>query len=152
MRCRIFSELRGGDVMALRFGVPAHIAYELFGEIEPKVVVIEFLTREIAGPFRAQQCGEQLCALIDPESPRYFVLDFRHVRSIGSTGFAELVSFVRKAGRVTICNMPPSLELGASIIGLDEFADFAPDRQSAIDAALRATDWRRGALAPEFVS
>ncbi len=132
--------------MASRSWVAAHIAYELIGELEPTMVVIEFLTREIGSPILARQFGEQLCSLIDPDSPRYFVLDFKNVRMIGSTGFAEIVSFVRKAGRVAVCNMPATLELGAAIIGLEDHAEFALDRQSAIDAGMKEIDRRRRAV------
>ena len=127
--------------MASRSCAQAHIAYESIGELEPKVVVIEFLTRDIGSPIVARQLGEQLCSLIDPDFPRYFVLDFKNVRMIGSSGFAEIVSFVRKAGRVVICNMPATLQLGAAMIGLEDHAAFARDRQTAIDAGMRATDF-----------
>jgi anti-anti-sigma regulatory factor len=132
--------------MASRSCVQAHIAYELIGELEAKVVVIEFLTRDIASPILARQLGEQLCSLIDRDTAQYFVLDFKNVRMIGSSGFAEIVSFVRKAGRVGICNLPATLELGAAMIGLEDHAKLARDRQSAIDAGMRATDCRREAV------
>jgi hypothetical protein len=127
-------------------GVSAHIAYELIGGLEPKVVVIEFLTREIGSPIHARQLGEQLCSLIDPDCPRFFVLDFKNVRMVGSTGFAQILSFVRNAGRVSVCNLPTSLELGAAMIGLEDHADFARDRQSAVDGAMRAMEWHSEAV------
>jgi hypothetical protein len=140
--------------MASRSGVSAHIAYELIGGLEPTVVVIEFLTREIGSPIHARQLGEQLCSLIDPEFPRFFVLDFKNSRMLGSTGFGEILAFVRKAGRVAVCNLPASLELGAAMIGLEDCAEFAHDRQSAIDSAIRAIEWRDDAVAEmlHFVS
>jgi len=133
--------------MASRLCVSAHIAYELIGELEPKVVVIEFLTREIGSPFHSRQLGEQLRLLIDPDSPRFFVLDFKNVRMLGSTGFGEIASFVRRAGRVAFCNMPASLQLGAAMIGLEDHAEFARGRQSAIDAGMRSIKWCREAPA-----
>jgi len=65
--------------MVSRSCAQAHIAYELIGELEPKVVAIEFLTREIASLIHARQLGEQLRSLIDPDSQRFFVLDFTNV-------------------------------------------------------------------------
>jgi anti-anti-sigma regulatory factor len=132
--------------MASRSTVSAHIAYELIGGLEPKVVVIEFLTRDLGSPIHSRQLGEQLRSLIDPDSPRYFVLDLKNVQMLGSTGFGEVLSFIRKAGRVAICNISPSLELGAAMTGLEDHAEFACDRQSAIDAGMRAIEWRHEAV------
>jgi anti-anti-sigma regulatory factor len=119
----------------------------MIGALEPKVVVTEFLTREFASPIHTRELGEQLRSLIHPGSPRFFVLDFKNVRMLGSTGFAEILSFARQAGRVAVCNLPASLELGAALIGLEDHAEFAHDRQSAIDAAIRAIEWNRDAVA-----
>jgi hypothetical protein len=131
--------------MVSRSGVQAHIAYELIGEIEPKVVVIEFLSREIGSPMHGRELGEQLRSLIDPDSPRFFVLDFKNIRTLGSTGFAEILLFAREAVRVIVCNLPASLELGAAMIGLEDQVEFARDRQSAINTAIRASEWRHEA-------
>jgi anti-anti-sigma regulatory factor len=136
---------QGGDVMVSRSGVQAHIAYELIGEIEPKVVVIEFLSRELGSPIHAHELGEQLRSLIDPDSPRFFVLDLKNIRTLGSTGFGEILMFVREAVRVIVCNLPASLELGAAMIGLEDQVEFARDRQSAINTAIRASEWRHEA-------
>jgi anti-anti-sigma regulatory factor len=129
--------------MALRSSASAHIAYELIGAIEPKVVVIDFLSRDLGNPLQSRELGEQLRSLIDPDYPRFFVLDFKSVRTLGSTGFAEIAAFARKASRVSVCNLHPSLELGASMVGLEDYAEFARDRQSAIESGIRAIEWRR---------
>ncbi len=120
----------------------AHIAYQAIEEDQPEVLVVEFLSPEIAGPLQARELGEQLDSLIRPGFPRNFVLDFTHARSLGSTAFAEIAQFVRRAGRVRFCNLDHMLRLGASLIGLDDQVEFSPSRAQAIRSALR--DWRRG--------
>jgi anti-anti-sigma regulatory factor len=120
----------------------AHIAYDLIDDERPEVVTIEFLSHEIAGPHLARELREQLESLIRPELPRNFVIDFANVRSLGSSAFGEIADFVRRVGRVRVCNLDNTLRLGASLIGLDPWVEFAESRQVAIRAALR--DWRRG--------
>ena len=75
----------------------SHIAYELIDDTHPEVVVIEFLSREIVGTATASEFGEQLDSLISPAMPRTFVIDFANVRALGSSAFAELVSFAQSA-------------------------------------------------------
>ncbi len=120
----------------------AHIAYEAIGEDAPEVLVIEFLGREIAGPAQARELAEQLDSLIRTGLPHNFVIDFANVRALGSTGFAEITHFARRAGRVRVCNLDDILRLGASLIGLDALVEFAESRAQAIRAARR--DFRRG--------
>jgi anti-anti-sigma regulatory factor len=118
--------------------IQAHIAYELIEDTNHDVVVIEFQSHDIASPVHAHELGEQLNSLIRPDSDHYFVIDFAGVRSLGSTAFGEIVSFVRKAAPVWVCNLDTTLQLGASLIGLDDCAKFAADRRAAINEALRA--------------
>jgi anti-anti-sigma factor len=119
----------------------AHISYELIDDAEPRVVVIEFLSHAIGTPAQAHELGEQLHSLIRPELPNQFVLDFRNVRNVGSTAFGAIVSFVRdvrkSGGRIKVCGFNEIVKLGATLIGLDEMAEFADDRQSAIDEYLK---------------
>jgi anti-anti-sigma regulatory factor len=117
--------------------IQAHIAYELIDDHEPDVVVIEFLSHEIASSFHSRELGEQLDSLIRPDLPQSFVIDFGNVRSLGSTAFGEIASFAHKVGGLTVFNMPESLRLGAALIGLDLCAEFAANRQAAIDEARR---------------
>src|SRR6185312_824745 len=120
----------------------SHIAYDAIGDDRPEVVVIEFLSHEIPGPHQAHELAEQLDSLIRPDLPRNYVIDFAHVRGLGSTAFAEIADFVRRAGRVRFCNLDHILRLGASLIGLDDWVEFTDSRQRAIRAARR--DWMRG--------
>ena len=120
----------------------AHIAYELIGDDIPEVVVIEFLSPHMAGRLLADELGEQLDSLIRPDLPRNYVLDFGNVRSFGSSVFGALAGFVRRGGLVRVCNLDDTLRLGATLIGLDGWVEFADNRQAAIRAARR--DWRRG--------
>src|SRR5262245_36913560 len=122
--------------------IQAHIAYELIDDNDPEVVVIEFLSHEIAGPAAARELGEQLDSLVRAALPRNFVFDFRNVHSLGSTAFGEIADFARRVGRVRMCNLDQILRLGASLIGLDDQVEFADSRQAAIRAAKR--DARRG--------
>jgi anti-anti-sigma regulatory factor len=115
--------------------IQAHIAYELIDDDNPEMVVIQFLSHEIADPGNARALGEQLHSLIRPDLPQNYVIDFSNVRSLGSSAFGEIVSFVRDVGWVWVCNMQDHLRLGASLIGLDDCADFAASRKSAINKA-----------------
>jgi anti-anti-sigma factor len=116
----------------------AHIAYELNDDKHPRVVIVEFLSRAIAVSGHAAELSQQLCALIRPEFPKRFVLDFEDVRSLSSTAFGALVSFVLKVrqagGQVAICNMDEFVRFGADVIHLGDYAQFAVDRPSAIAA------------------
>jgi anti-anti-sigma regulatory factor len=117
--------------------IQAHIAYELIEGTNHDVVVIEFVSHDITSPVHARELGEQLDSLIRPDSLQHFVIDFAGVRSLGSTAFGEIVSFVRKSAPVWICNLDATLRLGASLIGLDDCAQFAANRRVAINEALR---------------
>jgi anti-anti-sigma regulatory factor len=117
--------------------IQAHIASELIEDTNHDVVVIEFESHDIASPVHARELGEQLNSLMRPHSLQYFVIDFARARSVGSTAFGEIVSFVRKARPVWVCNLDAKLRLGASLIGLDECAKFAANRRMAINEAIR---------------
>jgi anti-sigma B factor antagonist len=127
--------------------IHAHIAYELVDETEPKVVVIEFLSRAIADPSHARELGDQLRSLIRPDLPRQYVIDFKGVRTLGSTSFGEIASFVRDVrqagGQVKVCGLDPMVRLGATLIGLDDRVEFAASRQAAIDACREPAGWAR---------
>ncbi len=120
----------------------SHIAYDTVGDYKVEVVVIEFLSHDLPGPLQAQELGEQLDSLIRPDLPRNFVIDFANVRTLGSTAFGEIADFVRRVGRVRVCNLDEILQLGACLIGLDDWVEFAETRSQAIRAARQ--DWRRG--------
>jgi anti-anti-sigma regulatory factor len=123
--------------MSTNTSTQAHIAYELIDDTDPSVVVIEFLSQEIAGPCQAHELAEQLESLIRPELPQSFVINFGKVRSLGSTAFGEIVSFAHKVGGVHICEIGDHLRIGAALIGLDECAEFATNRRAAINGARR---------------
>src|SRR5262249_56237282 len=109
---------------------PAHIAYELIDETEPKVMVIEFLSRSIIDPGHARELGDQLRSLILAGLPRHVVIDFKNVRNLGSRTFGEIAEFARDVrtigGRVAICRMPDMMRLGATLIGLEDPSAFLP--------------------------
>jgi anti-anti-sigma regulatory factor len=121
----------------------AHVAYELIDQDNPEVVVIEFLSPEIVGPLHAGELGAQLDSLIRGDWPSNFVMDFAKVGSLGSTAFAEIGAFVRRVSKVRFCNLHPTLQLGAALMGLDGRVEFSVSRHAAIRAARR--DGRRGA-------
>ena len=120
----------------------AHIDYELVDGWEPKVVVIGFVDRAVSDPVHAHELGEQLDSLIRSDLPLNFVIDFKNAKSLGSTAFGEIHAFARRVrwwgGSVRICNLHDSLQLGAALIGLDEYAEFSPSRQSAIQEARKS--------------
>jgi anti-anti-sigma regulatory factor len=102
------------------------------------VVVIEFLTQDIAGTVQARELAEQLESLIRPDLPQNFVMNLSSVRFLGSTAFGAIVSFAHEVGRLHVCTIPESLRLGAALIGLEECALYAPDRGAAIEEARKA--------------
>lgn len=135
--------------MSATSAIHAHIAYELVEETDPRVVVIEFLSPTIADPSHARELGEQLHSLIRPDLPGRYVIDFKNVRTLGSTSFGEIASFVRDVrqagGRVNLCGLDPMVRLGATLIGLDDQAEFAESRAAAIQACLEPADLAQSA-------
>ncbi len=65
------------------------------------------------------------------------MIDCGGVRSLGSTAFSEILSFVRTARPVWICNLDDSLRLGAAMVGLENWATFAANRRAAVAEAER---------------
>jgi anti-anti-sigma regulatory factor len=124
--------------MSTRTTTQAHIAYELIDERIPDVVLIEFLNQRLCGPLHARELNEQLRALIRPEFPRNYIIDFGGVRSLDNRAFGAIVSFARKVDRLFVCNMRDDTRVGASLSGLDDCAEFLPDRRTAINEARRA--------------
>lgn len=113
----------------------AHIAYELIDH--PRAVLVEFLSHAIGDPAHASELGRQLAALVRPDLPNRYVLDFTKVRTFSSTGFGALVAFVLKVrkvdGQVLICSMDEFIRFGADIIRLDDYAPIIANRQAALD-------------------
>ncbi len=120
----------------------AHIDYELIDGWEPAVVVIGFVDRAVSDPVHAHELGEQLDSLIRSDLPLNFVIDFKNAKSLGSTAFGEIRAFARRVrwwgGSVRICNIHDSLQLGAALIGLDEYAEFSPSLHTAIQEARKS--------------
>jgi len=118
----------------------AHIAFELIDEAHPQLVIVEFLSHAISDPSHAAELSQQLASLIRPELPKQFVLDFHNVRLLSSTAFGALVSFILKVrqagGQVKICNMDEFVRFGADVIRLGDYAEFATNRNSAINGFL----------------
>jgi len=122
--------------------VQAHINYELIGDTQPEVVLIEFVSAAIGDPAHARELGVQLDSLVRDDLPHQIVLDFKDVQALGSTAFGEIVSFARRVrgwnGEVRVCNLRNTLRLGADLIGLDAHADFAENRQWAVYQARKS--------------
>jgi anti-anti-sigma regulatory factor len=119
-----------------------YIAYELIEDELPEVTVIEFAGGDILGPHQAEDLRDQLDSLISSGVPRNVVIDFRNARTLGSSAFGVIARFVHRLAKVRVCNIGRSLRLGASLIGLDDWVDFAENREAAIQDAL--ADARRG--------
>jgi len=117
----------------------AHIAYEPIDR--PRTVIVEFLSHSIADPAHAAELGQQLAALVRPDLPKTYLLDFHRVSAFSSTAFGALVGFVlkvRKAGgQVVICNMDQFVRFGADLIRLGDYAPIVADRQAALDRLAR---------------
>ncbi len=112
-----------------------HIAYELIDQ--PRAVMVEFLSHEIADPDHSSELSRQLAALVRPDLPNRYVLDCNKVRILSSTAFGALVGFVLKVrkvgGLVLLCNMDEFVRFGADIIRLGDYAPIVADRQAALD-------------------
>jgi anti-sigma B factor antagonist len=117
----------------------AHIVYDLLDKTTPGVVVVEFVSRDLADPIHGRELGEQLDSLICPDLPMSFVLNFKDVRALGSTAFCEIAAFARRVrwwgGQVKACNLDPELSLGAALSGLIDHVEFAESLRTAIDMA-----------------
>ena len=85
--------------------VQAHIAYELVDERNPDVMVIAFRTAEIVDSGTAHELSEQLDALIRPDLPRYYVIDFGNARSL-SSGAVRHHRDLRPSGRSAVGLQP----------------------------------------------
>jgi hypothetical protein len=118
-----------------------HIAHESIEGPHHQVMVIEFVSSEITNPVQARELGAQLSMLILPHTPQYFVIDCTGLRSLGSTAFSEILSFVHSAKPVWICNLDHSLRSEAFAIGLENWARFAANRPAAIAEAERTARW-----------
>jgi anti-anti-sigma regulatory factor len=127
--------------MSTETAVQPHITYELIDGVRYQVVVIELLSRDITTSVHARELGDQLQSLIRPQPTQYFVVDCSVVRALGSSAFSEILSFVQKARPVWFCNLDDTLRLGASMIGLDNWARFAANRRAAIVEAERTARW-----------
>jgi len=118
----------------------AHFNFDLIDEDDPELVLVEFQSHGITDPTHSAELGHQLGLLIRPEFPKNFVLDFHKVRLLSSTAFGALVSFILKlrqaGGRVKVCNMDEFVRFGADVIRLGDYAEFATDRDSAIQEFL----------------
>lgn len=118
----------------------AHIAYTFEDDHNRMVVIVEFLSRAIADPSHAAELSQQLSTLIRPDLPLRYVLDFAGVRSLSSTAFGSLLSFILKVrhagGQVAMCNMDEFIRFGADLIRMGNFAQFASDRKSAVTTVL----------------
>jgi anti-anti-sigma regulatory factor len=121
--------------------IQAHIAYELIEDANHQVVIVDFLSHDIATSAHARELGEQLHSLIRPQPPQYFVIDCAAARSLGSTAFGEIASFVHRAKSVWVCNLDHNLRFGAALVGLDTWAKYAASRRAAIEEAERTARW-----------
>jgi hypothetical protein len=45
-----------------------------------------------------------------------------------------------------VCGLDPMVQLGATLIGLDDQAEFAPSRQAAIHACVELPQWAPSAV------
>lgn len=127
--------------MAIAHASQSHIAYELIEGGKHQIVVIEFSSDDLTSPTHARELGAQLMSLVRPCPPQYFIVDLAGVRGLGSTAFSEILTFVRHAKPVWICNIDHALRLGASLVGLENWARFAADRRAAFREAERAARW-----------
>ncbi len=112
-----------------------HIAYELADCHDADVMVIEFRCDELAGTNDARDLRDELDALVGPDWPHRFVIDFANAHSLDREAFGEIVAFARQVGRLVVCNLGGKLRLEAAMADLDLHAAFAPDRQSAVEEA-----------------
>jgi anti-anti-sigma factor len=110
-----------------------HIAIENHDD----ALVVEITSRSISDPTAATELGHQLVSLIRPGGVNHFVLDFQNVKSMSSTAFGALMSFILKVreqgGAVKICNMDEFVRFGADIVRVGDYAQFHDDVQTALE-------------------
>jgi anti-anti-sigma factor len=110
----------------------AHLNTSMDGE----VAVVEVLTRELRYPAVAQELGAELATVAAQDWAKRLVINLNRVKYLSSTGFAVLVSLVKKANdggrQVKFCNLDPEVRIGAEIIGLDKLAEIHDTERSAL--------------------
>jgi len=111
-----------------------HIARDIVDDAQ----IVEISTPSIADPQVAGELKQQLFALIEPDKPKNFVLDFKYVRVFSSTGFGAVMSFVlevrKRGGQVRTCNMDEFIRFGADVIRLGDLAEYHSDLLGALDS------------------
>ena len=127
--------------MSIESGIQDHIACQVIEDSKHQVLIIKFLTHDLTSATCARELGAQLEALIPTRERQYFVIDCDCVHSIGSAAFSELLSFVRKAGPVWVCNLDNALRFGAAMVGIDKWVQFAASREAAVNGVQRTAGW-----------
>jgi anti-sigma B factor antagonist len=105
------------------------------------VALVAIWTKEIHGPYAAQELGAELELVSAQDGAARILVDFGRVDFLSSSGFAKLfklVSQAKTAGReVKFCNMNPVIQLGAEIVGLDKLVEIHESEASGMRAFFR---------------
>jgi anti-anti-sigma factor len=102
------------------------------------VAVVEVMSKELRFPHQCEELGAELYLVAGQDWAKKLLVNLRHTKYLGSTGFAILLNLVKEAkaeGReIKFCAMDPEVRIGADIIGLDKLAEIYETEHAALKA------------------
>jgi anti-sigma B factor antagonist len=100
------------------------------------VVLVEIITDDVQGPALAQELGAELARVAAQDWAKKLLIDFKRVRYLSSTGFAEIFRVVKAfkaaGGQIKLCNMDQKIRLGAEIVGLEQVVEICATESAAM--------------------
>ena len=86
------------------------------------IALVRFLSKDVLDDYTIQQLGEQLFALVEQDSCRRLLLNFRSVERMGSAMLGKLRKLYDKmqaaGGQLAFCKIHPALEPGFELLRL----------------------------------
>jgi len=111
-----------------------HIKTNMVGE----VAVVEVLPKELRFPPQARELGTELTLVAGQDWAKQLLINMRHTKYLGSTGFAILFNLVKQVkdqgGKMKFCRLDPEVRIGADIIGLDKVSSIHETEHEALKA------------------
>lgn len=102
------------------------------------LTVARITSEEIRHPHEAAELSQQLADLVARDGVRDLLINFDRNRYLGSSAFAVLIGLAQKlgaaGGRLKVCALDPSVQIGANIIGLGRLVEIFDDERSALDS------------------
>src|SRR5262245_27302452 len=102
------------------------------------VTVINFVDKKILDEQNIQIIGEQLFSLVDQDSRRKLLLNFKNVEYLSSAALGKLITLNKKlqavGGRLILCDIDPQIYAVFEITKLDKFFNIQKEEQAALQA------------------